>query len=338
MIALRNFSLGTDTAYNLLLAQQPSAEDSTFFGSSFLILALIALSFGLAAALCAWTVRASMKPFDSIIQQAKTLDPRNLSQRIISDSPRPQARELVDVINTKLERLELEFKNQQRFFSRVSHELRTPLSVLMMESKAFREKLPADSEVLSYVVAVQEESARLHRIVDAFLILTRAASGVRPAVEVSVPAEEIVLESIRRCRADATNRNVRIVPQLDFGSAHEPCARGDVELLCSALENLIRNAIWHSPPEQNVQVQACIDGSHLCFIVSDQGVGVPEECKEQIFELFFRTPQKNSDDLGIGLSIVQAVAQLHGGSVSARNLPGKGCEFTMRLPMAPNAA
>ena len=142
-----DFSLlnpGTGLA-SRLLGQSGPAQDATIFGSNTFLFILMTAGAGLAAASCVWYIRSSISPFEDIIQQARRLDPRNLGQRIVSPSNHPQVKQLVEVINGRLERLEMEFKNQQRFFSRVSHELRTPLSGLMMESKAIREKLPADS-------------------------------------------------------------------------------------------------------------------------------------------------------------------------------------------------
>jgi len=116
---------------------------------------------------------------------------------------------------------------------------------------------------------------------------------------------------------------------------------GDADLLARAVENLVSNAIKYSPGGTDVTVSASSDDSAVSIQVADQGYGIPEAGLARIFEKFYRVPRVQDADVpgtGLGLSLVREIAELHGGSVTARSEVNAGSTFTLRLPRAETAA
>ncbi len=143
----------------------------------------------------------------------------------------------------------------------------------------------------------------------------------------------------RRTRAVAAHWEIDLVPRLLLPSADEPepMVRGDEELLCAMLTNLILNAIRHSPVGQPVTIELTAEGDRSHITVRDAGPGVPPESVGKLFQPFtsLRQEADPAPGTGLGLAIVKSIAELHGGSVAVRNVPAGGCEFAVTLPTMP---
>ena len=111
---------------------------------------------------------------------------------------------------------------------------------------------------------------------------------------------------------------------------------GDGELLLTMVENLVRNAISHSPLDGEVTLRAERDDGAVLLSVRDEGPGIPDDYVDRVFDRFVQVPKSSSrtDGTGLGLAIADGVAKLHGGSIRVANNPGAGCTFTVRLPRA----
>jgi signal transduction histidine kinase len=290
------------------------------------------------AGITSWHMaRRSLQPVADIVRQVRELTSDRLDRRIPVPHGNDEIAEMVRVVNEMLDRLGREFANQQRFISSVSHELKTPLAVLLGEAQAARRLGRDATDLDEFVGMVQQEAGRLVRIVDAFLILTRATSGAGPAVKVRTAIEDVVFEAVKRVQVLADEHGVRVVPTLDLpDDGPEAVVAGDVDLLCSMVENLVRNAIRHNPSGSDVSVAVTVDDSHAHIAVSDCGLGIPVAQLPHIFDLFqpASSDGRRAGKLGIGLSIAQSVARLHGGTITAVNREEGGCEFLVELPLA----
>lgn len=221
---------------------------------------------------------------------------------------------------------------QDRFISNVSHELKTPISVLLTEAQTVdAASLPPDGR--RFVQSVTDEMRRLGRMIHGFLTLTRLRGG--KSLEAAYPCSinDIVMEAMEGCSPMARQYNVRLVTQL-VESAN-PSVQGEGELLRVMVDNLIRNAIKFSPEHRDVNVRVATDDSHCAVLVRDSGPGVPEDLLDKVFHRFVQAPAEASRSRGhgLGLSIAQGIAELHGGQITVRNSPTGGCEFAARLPM-----
>jgi signal transduction histidine kinase len=166
--------------------------------------------------------------------------------------------------------------------------------------------------------------------------LTRVRAGERPRIAAPVSLEEVVLRAIQRCAPEAAAQSVRVVPRFEASEeAAEPVVAGDVDLLSSMIENLLHNAIRHSPLEGVVTIGVQCDPKEASVSVRDQGPGIPLEQLSQVFELFQQVTAggRRAGSAGVGLAIAKGVAELHGGSISVQNHREGGAEFTVRLPL-----
>jgi signal transduction histidine kinase len=175
--------------------------------------------------------------------------------------------------------------------------------------------------------------------VDSLLILARADAGFLPEAADPVPVNDVVMDAVQRCEPTARQREIRLIPQLSLPPGDEACLQihGDPALLRAMCENLIRNAVRHSPPGEAVEVEVALAYPDVILQVRDRGPGLPAEALEQVFERFYRVPRGDQpgQGTGLGLAIAKAVVVLHGGSARAANRPEGGCEFVVRLPLAP---
>jgi signal transduction histidine kinase len=324
------------TPFNVVVASDFTPIQQAVQGTRILLIVFTLTSLA-AAGVTSWNlIHQSLKPVAGVVREARRIRADQLHRRISRPETEGEIREMIDVINGMLDRLEKDFNNQKQFVAHVSHELKTPLAVLLTEAQTLS---AGGSDLEAYEAFRQvalDETRKLLRIVESFLLLTRARTGTRPAVEVDVPLEEILIEATRRVQTKAKNFQVRVVPRLEFPEDNPaPLVRGDSDLLYTMIENLVRNAIRYSPPGAEVEVVAEANSKLARISVLDRGSGVPKKDLDKIFDKFYQvSPEgKKAGKLGIGLTIAQAVAELHGGSITAMNREGGGMQFDVLLPI-----
>jgi two-component system sensor histidine kinase SenX3 len=219
------------------------------------------------------------------------------------------------------------------FVSNISHELRTPVGALVLLAETLEdEDEPALMNRL--VQKMVAESARVARIVEDLLELSRLEQDGRPRPEV-VSVGSLAAEAADRVRDLAAQRDIDIV--VAEASRRVPVL-GDRRQLVSAIANLIENGVKYSDPGSIVDVSASIDAAGVSIAVTDHGIGIPARDKDRIFERFYRVDRARSRDTGgtgLGLAIVRHVATNHGGTVSVESAEGAGSTFTIRIPSGP---
>lgn len=171
-------------------------------------------------------------------------------------------------------------------------------------------------------------SRRMRRLVADLLLLARADAG-RPSVRQGVDLAEVVREAVAEAISISADHTVSVhVPE-----GQSVGVDGAPDDLHRLVLNLVENALAHTPPGTIVDVSLGRDGDRLALEVSDSGPGIPDELRERIFDRFVRA-ERTGGGSGLGLSIVRAVAEAHGGSVSVAESPTGGARFTVRLPVA----
>jgi signal transduction histidine kinase len=256
----------------------------------------------------------------------------DLDPRLERDSG--QASEIVvltDAFNHMLDRLTEAFAGQQAFIADASHELRTPLTVIRGQLEVLAaEEHPEAAEVRRVEALVQAEVARITRLVDDLLLLAKSDHGehfLRPEpIELSGYVEELwdgmTLLAERR---------------FELGALSHGTLTADRDRLAQALRNLIGNAIDHTAPGDGlVKLSTRVEtGGWIRFLVDDDGPGIPPAERERIFARFHRIDaarDRASGGAGLGLAIVQAIAEAHGGTVSASSSPEGGARLELLLP------
>lgn len=221
------------------------------------------------------------------------------------------------------------------FVANVSHELKTPIGAITILAETIEAAATDPDDVIRFAGRLQKESARLGQLVTQIIELSRLQSSDPMLAREVVDVAGIVEEALSRTRESAEARRVHLVQ----GPAVATHVVGDRRQLTDALVNLVQNAVNYSDPGARVAVTAVTthqDGAEVVELkVADNGIGIPLEDQERIFERFYRVDHGRSRDTGgtgLGLSIVRHIALAHGGSVAVWSRPHQGSTFTLRLP------
>jgi two-component system phosphate regulon sensor histidine kinase PhoR len=233
---------------------------------------------------------------------------------------------------TQLRRLE---NIRRDFVSNVSHELKTPITSIKGFVETLRDGALDDREHAErFLEIIARHAERLHAIIEDLLALSRleqdSDSYDIPRLEASLT--DVVQAAVLDCAARAEAQHVTVLPTCEA----ELRAAVNAPLLEQALVNLLDNAITYSNPESRVWVIARQTDDMLVIDVRDQGVGIPHDHLDRIFERFYRVDKARSRErggTGLGLAIVKHIAQVHGGQVSVTSTVGQGSTFTLRLPL-----
>ena len=223
------------------------------------------------------------------------------------------------------------------FVANISHELKTPIGAVGLLAEALVSASDDAEQVKRFAKRLTKESERLARITQEIIELSRlqAADALTKADLVDI--DHVVAMAIDQNRVAADARKVHLVSGGDAGAE----VYGDESLLAVALHNLISNAIQYSGKGTRVGIGVSESNGIVEIAVTDQGVGIPEDEQDRVFERFFRTDParaRNTGGSGLGLAIVKHVVQNHGGDVRVWSQQGSGSTFTMRLPAASHAA
>jgi PAS domain S-box-containing protein len=211
----------------------------------------------------------------------------------------------------------------------VSHELRTPLTSIVGYLELLGGEEPLGEEDARFVEIVRRNAARLQRMVEELLFLSRLDAG---GLELDVEDVDVVeLARAALASADPAAAAKRIVLELDAPAALH--ARGDGHRLGQVFDNLISNAIKFTPERGCVKVSIAGDADTIVASVSDTGCGIPQSEQPRLFERFFRSSaSRDVPGTGLGLTIVRAILEGHSGSIACRSGVGEGTTFTFTLP------
>ena len=220
----------------------------------------------------------------------------------------------------------------RRFVRRLDHELKNPLTAMRigLANLAGTSPRPEQREILA---SVETQAERLGRLVTDLRKLVELEA--RPLERELVDVGELLGEAVElaRQRSAAVERHLTLsVPRAPWPL---PPVSGDRDLLFLAIYNLLDNALKFTRDGDTLEVRAIEDGTHIVVEVADTGTGVPEEELPHIFEELYRGQEaRGVEGSGLGLALVKAVVERHGGHVTVRSRPGKGSVFTLRLPVS----
>ncbi len=233
--------------------------------------------------------------------------------------------------NNRLQELD-EAKSQ--FISTMSHELRTPLTSIISFSELIMDDARAlTPDAVSSLSVIQRNAERLLRLVGDLLLLSRLEAGVIPLDVAAVSVPDLVGEAVRSGSATAAGCGVTLAATVADG----PAIEGDRLRLQQVLDNLLSNAVKYSGQDGQVRVDARHDGRQWRIDVADDGIGIPADELGQLFGRFVRASNARTSGLpgtGLGLSVVKAITELHGGCVEVCSTVGSGTTFSVFLPIS----
>ncbi|WP_278249325.1 HAMP domain-containing sensor histidine kinase [Microbacterium sp. SD291] len=305
----------------------PNRSDLTrAFIPAVVVVMLVLLAIGLGGG---WLLAGRMlAPLDRIGRAAQLAAQGSLSHRVALEGPRDEFRDLADVFDSMLEQLEANMAEQKRFAANASHELRTPLAISQTMLEVARTDPHRDVDAL--IDRLQQVNARAIELTEALLLLSRAdrRAFTREIVDLSLLAEE----SVETLAPLAGRRAVTI----DVGgdAAH---VLGSPALLQQLITNLVHNAIVHNLPEGGaVTVRTHSRPEAVALVVENTGADLPAHRVATIAEPFQRGAERARDvdhaGAGLGLAIVQRIAQAHEGSLVLTPRAGGGLNVTVWLP------
>jgi two-component system, OmpR family, sensor kinase len=233
-----------------------------------------------------------------------------------------EASRIARQFNDMLERIETAFATQRQFLDNVSHELRAPLTVIRGHVELIDVRTDPE-ELQSTIALVTDEITRMNRLVEDLLVLARAERpgflSVEP-VDIAELTAEVHRKSSVLCARDWT-----------LDEAAGVVAVADGQLLTQAMLQLALNACQHTSDGTPVHMGSRVLDGQICLWVHDRGPGVPREDVERIFERFVKGPHR-PEGSGLGLSIVSAIAQAHGGQARVAPRP-VGARFEILIPL-----
>jgi two-component system sensor histidine kinase BaeS len=246
--------------------------------------------------------------------------------------------EMASQLESRTEALELADRTRRQLLADVSHELMTPLSSIRgyVETLEMTDVPIDDRTRRRYLGIVNEEAVRLEAIIGDLLDLAKLEGGGGSVRVDNVSPEQLLTRVRDRHAPMVAERGITLETFLEPGLAE---LRGDSNRLEQALQNLVANAVRHTPDGGRVAVRIASDEDTVVIAVEDSGPGIAAEHLPRIFDRFYkvdesRTGTEMPSGSGLGLSIVQAIVARHGGTVTAANVEGRGARFEIRLPGA----
>jgi two-component system, OmpR family, sensor kinase len=217
---------------------------------------------------------------------------------------------------------------QQRLLHDVSHELRSPLA-RMQAAIGIAQQQP--EETPDNLKRIEMESQRISDLIGELLVLSRLETGVADRQVEDIDIASLLEDIVENGRFEAKQKQVHI----EYSGIETINVPGYSELVYRAVENILRNAVQHSKPENNIFVSAFYDDAKECLQISidDQGPGVEEKYLQDIFQPFFRSKQsKKGNGVGLGLTIAHRAVAAHGGQINAQNRPEGGLHVEISIP------
>ncbi len=305
------------------------------------------LSLVLAAIVGAFLARRTLAPIDNITKTARGITQTgDLGQRLNVVEDLSEVGQLSATFNAMLDQIEQLFATQQQLIADVSHELRTPLTTIqgnvellqrMAGAAVLGKTLTPDTltQIPEILAEVEVETGRMGAMISDLLLLAQADSGALLLQEEAVEIDTLLLDVYRQAHRIADRAKGAGALEIRLGSEDQAQVWGDRERLRQLLLNLVDNAIKYSPDGGVITLSLENEGDWVAVSVDDTGIGISQENLDNVFTRFYRTDKARSRELGgsgLGLSIVQWIADAHGGKVTAESTLGQGSTFTLWLP------
>ena len=279
----------------------------------------------------------ALAPMARMAARARTITADRLHERLPVENPTDEIGGLAAVFNRTIERLEDAFGRLKRFTADASHELRTPLTALRSVGEVGLRDPRTREEYRDIIGSMLEEAARLTRLVDNLLTLSRFDSARMPLTPEPVDIGALAADVAGHLGVLAEEKGV----ELRVRSDGRPVALADRQTLRQAVINVLDNAIKYSPSGTSVDMSAASEAGQCTLTVADQGPGIPAEHHGRIFDRFYRIDKARTrgvEGTGLGLSIAQWAVAANHGEIAVESEEGRGSRFIIRLPAAPAPA
>lgn len=273
----------------------------------------------------------SIRPVTEIIQIAETIDRENLSSRIKLPVNKDELYQLSETINHLLDRIENAVLREKQFTSDASHELRTPLSIIKGTLEVLIRKSRSEEEYKDKIGYCIRETNRLNDLIDQLLLIARQESKKLNINTVNFNISNLFLEVINRYSTKIAEKG----SQVSFDFSKEILIHSDYKLLSIILSNLLSNAIKFSPENSKISVTISEKNKVVTCEISDEGIGIPENELNKIYEKFYRTSLSGetvAEGSGLGLSITKRLCDTLDIKLEITNNANGGTKAVLQIP------
>ncbi len=316
--------------YNRLVVICAARDEAGFIQLQYLrrVLMLVFVLSLFFLSLLAWIYAGqALRPVTAIMQKVSAITFVNLHERLEVAGSEDELTRLATTFNGMLDRIEASLAMQRNFVANASHELRTPLTAMQGQLEVLLLKKRKEEEYRQSIQSVLDDIRNLTSMANRLLMLAQADSSYAARLFSPVSIVDVLWHSQAAIQSHHPNALIHITLDERLEDAEALLVKGNEQLLATVFQNLIENGVKFSERhEVFVQVRPLEGGVEVQ--VRDQGIGIPEQELEQVFQPFFRS--SNSMEIsghGIGLSLVERIVRLHGGKVEVQSQLGKGTTF-----------
>lgn len=285
----------------------------------------------LASAIGWWVAGAALRPVERVRRLAAAISESDLDQRLPVPETGDELARLIVTLNSMLERLQSAFERQGRFVDDASHELRTPLTLLKTELDLALARTRTPQQLEAALISASEEADRLAALAEDLLVYSRSDGG-----RVLVHRTAVLIHEVLRSACDAMAQRARSSQvEIELACPDDLNVFVDANRIRQVADNLLANAVRHTPSGGSVSVSVEAFEGGLRLRVADSGPGFRVDFIGQAFQPFARDASERAraaGGAGLGLAIVRAIAEAHGGTATARNRTEGGAEVTVILP------